>query len=108
MLYGDSYERLDKVIAAIGNNVSLVFREMDFGTRGFRQLTVWGRTGLERNTIHICFRKDGQETRRSVEFARQEDWGPQTFPLEPVYGMQEVTFLFLPGSRFDFESFQFD
>ncbi len=107
MLYGDSYERQDEVITAIGNNVSLVFDEMDFGTRGFCQLTIWGRTALARNTIHICFRKDGQEVRRSVEFARQEDWGPQTFPLEAVFGMQEVTFLFLPGSNFDFASFQF-
>lgn len=107
VLYGDSYERLDEAIVAIGNNVSLVFREMDFGTRGFHSLTVWGRTELDHNTIHIRFQRDGKEERRSVEFACQEDWGPQTFPLEPVYGMQEVTFIFLPGSNFDFESFQF-
>ncbi len=107
MLYGDSYERLDDAIAAIGNNVSLVFREMDFGTRGFSRLTVWGRTALDHNTIHLSFQKDGKEERRSVEFACQEEWGPQTFDLEPVYGMQEVTFIFLPGSNFDFESFRF-
>lgn len=107
MLYGDSYKALPEAITGIGNNVSLVFRELDFGTQGLRQVTIWGRTPLENNTIHICFQGADGEQRRIVEFAYQEDFGPQTFQLEPVCGMQDVTFLFLPGSSFDFQGFQF-
>ncbi|MCC8182337.1 MAG: DUF4982 domain-containing protein [Clostridiales bacterium] len=108
MLYGDSYHRTDDAVEEIGNNVSLVFRGMDFGERGFTRLTVRGRTALENNTIHVCFDSNGESQRRILEFTHQPDWGEQTFDLEPVYGMQDVTFLFLPGSSFDFKSFQFE
>lgn len=108
MLYGDSYRLAERSVNEIGNNVSLVFRELDFGTKGFTRVTIRGRTQLENNTIHICFVRNGETRRRIVEFSHQEDWGEQTFRLEPVYGMQDVTFLFLPGSQFDFMDFRFE
>lgn len=108
MLYGDSYRREEEGILDIGNNVSLVFRELDFGETGCRRVTIRGRTALENNSIHICFQGGDGEERRIVEFARQEDWGEQSFELEPVYGMRDVTFLFLPGSKFDFSRFRFE
>ncbi|MCD8354405.1 MAG: DUF4982 domain-containing protein [Clostridiales bacterium] len=107
LLYGDSYRETEEGVLDIGNNVSLVFRELDFGEKGSDTLSIRGRTELENNTIHILFHRDGVEERRTVEFARQPAWGTQTFRFAPVYGMQEITFLFLPGSRFDFQSFQF-
>lgn len=107
MLYGDSYRRTEEGILDIGNNVSLVFQELDFGPEGCHRVTIRGRTALENNSIHICFKGENGEERRIVEFARQEDWGEQSFALEPVYGMRDVTFLFLPGSKFDFGGFRF-
>lgn len=107
MLYGDSYRLGTHSVDGIGNNVSLVFRNLDFGAKGFTRLIVRGRTDLENNTIHILFEHDGETQRRAVEFARQPEMGGQTFALDPVYGMQDVTFLFLPGSNFDFMEFQF-
>lgn len=50
--------------------------------------------------------QDSQQ-RRVVEFPGSEDWTAVTFPLEPVYGKQDVTFLFLPGCDFDFLEFRF-
>ena len=47
------------------------------------------------------------QQRRVVEFPGSEGWTEVTFPLEPVYGKQEVTFLFLPGCDFDFMEFRF-
>lgn len=108
MLYGDSYRKTDEGILDIGNNVSLVFQALDFGQKGCRRITIRGRTALENNSIHIRFRGEDGEEWRIVEFTRQEDWGEQSFALEPVYGMQDVTFLFLPGSRFDFGAFRFE
>ena len=107
MIYGDSYQKSAGGVLDIGNNVSLVFRGLDFGQAGCRGIVIRGRTGLENNSIHICFSRDGAEQRRIVEFTKQEDWGEQTFALEPVRGVQDVTFLFLPGSRFDFKDFRF-
>lgn len=50
--------------------------------------------------------QDSQQ-RRVVEFPGSEDWTAVTFPLEPVYGKQDVTFLSLPGCDFDFLEFRF-
>lgn len=108
MVYGDSYRESPEGVLDIGNNVSLVFRELDFGEKGCRRVGILGRTALENNSIHICFQGEGGEERRIVEFRRQEDWGRQVFDIEPVCGLRDVTFLFLPGSRFDFSDFRFE
>lgn len=107
MVYGDSYVLAEDSVNGIGNNVSLVFRGLDFGGKGVHGVTVVGRTELENNTVHILFEGGGEAVRRVVEFKRQPEWGAQAFNFEPVYGKQDVTFIFLPGSRFDFRDFQF-
>ena len=107
MIYGDSFQRQPETICEIGNNVSLVFQSLDFGEKGCCGVTVRGRSDLENNTIHLSFQGAESQQRRILEFHCQPEWGSQTFRFEPVYGMQDVTFLFLPGCRFDFDSFQF-
>ena len=49
----------------------------------------------------------GEPERRVVEFGPQADWGEQTFTFAPVTGARQVTFLFLPGTQFDFDNFTF-
>lgn len=106
-LYGDSFERQADAITKIGNNVSVVFKSMDFGEKGSRTVRICGCTPLERNSIHIRFFDGEQEARRIVEFERREGFTEQTFLFEKISGIQEVTFIFLPGSSFDFKSFEF-
>ena len=106
-VYGDRFALTEEAVEGIGNNVSLVFREMDFGTRGFTGIAIRGKSKLENNTIHLRFEKDGEQLRRVVEFKGCEDWTERIFPLEPVYGKQDLTFLFLPGCDFDFLEFRF-
>lgn len=84
----------------------LVFREMDFGARGCTGIAIRGRSKLENNTIHLRLEGSDGQSRRVVEFPGSEDWTEATFPLEPVYGKQDVTFLFLPGCDFDFMDFR--
>ncbi len=107
MIYGDSFARSGGDVLDIGNNVSLVFQDLDFGDTGCRAVAICGRTALENNSVHILFARDGAEERRIVEFRRQREWGEQIFPIEPVYGARDVTFLFLPGSRFDLRKIRF-
>lgn len=106
-VYGDRFALTKEGVEGIGNNVSLVFRNLDFGSRGFSGIAIRGRSKLENNTIHLRFQGDGEPQRRLVEFVGSDDWREIQFPLEGVYGRQDVTFLFLPGCDFDFQSFRF-
>ncbi len=108
---GDSFDRQGARVLGIGNNVSLVFERMDFGTAGCTGLTLRGRSDLPANTVHLLFEPetpgDGVPERRVVEFGPQPDWGEQSFSFAPVTGRRRLTFLFLPGTQFDFDSFVF-
>ncbi len=106
-IYGDSFEMTESGVEKIGNNVSLVFRDMDFGEKGTDRLVIRGRSA-EQNTIHVRFSDGQEEIKQIVEFAATDTWKEQSFVLEKVCGKQEVTFVFLPGSCFDFEWLRFE
>lgn len=106
-IYGDSYTITADAITDIGNNVSLVFDDMDFGETGATKLVISGQSPLDKNTLHILFKGTDGESRQIVEFAYSEDYCEREFTLEPITGVQTVTFVFLPGSQFDFKWFQF-
>lgn len=106
VIYGDSYERLAGRVEHIGNNVSFAYEGMDFGVGGTHRITICGRTPLERNTIQLRFSGE-EESTQVVEFPHSAEYTCMTFELEPVYGNNRVTFVFLPGCSFDFEWFQF-
>ncbi|MDO7905316.1 glycoside hydrolase family 2 TIM barrel-domain containing protein [Paenibacillus sp. JX-17] len=106
-IYGDTFTRTATAIESIGNNVSLIFEDMDFGQETCSRIRICGRTSLDKNTIQILFSSPDGETRQLIEFEGSDRYNEQEFPLEPVSGRQTVTFLFLPGSQFDFRSFQF-
>lgn len=106
-LYGDSYRIAEDAVEEIGNNVSLEFTEMDFGEKGAEKLTVWGRAPEGNNTIHVRFYDGNHESKQIVEFPGGSEYTGHTFALLPVTGMVTVTFVFMPGSCFDFQAFQF-
>lgn len=106
-IYGDSFHRADECVEGIGNNVSLEFLEMDFGDTGASELTILGRAQNGNNTIHVRFYDGEKESKQIVEFIKSETYIEQTFNLTPVTGKVTVTFVFMPGSYFDFKSFRF-
>ena len=53
--YGDSFVRTEDAIEQIGNNVSLEFSDMDFGTDASDSIVICGRTPLQHNTIQLRF-----------------------------------------------------
>ncbi len=107
-IYGDSFTKEEDAIMGIGNNVSIEFDNMDFKESGAAAVTIWGRSSLPGNTIHIMFTtQDGESVRRVVEIKGTKDYEGQTFTIEPIRGKGKVEFVFLPGSDFDMKAFQF-
>lgn len=106
-LYGDDYLINNDSITGIGNNVTITFEDMDFGTKGFQKLILCGRSVID-NTIHIRFNSIGGEIVQLAEFQSCHDFTEREFALESVKGLQTVAFVFLPGSNFDFKWFRFE
>ncbi len=109
-LYGDSFQRNGNRVENIGNNVTLVYENMDFGLEGADKILICGRTPLAGNTIHIHFTPEGGETKnRMVEFrgGPSGEYTEQSFAFETLQGKGRLEFIFLPGSRFDMEYFLF-
>lgn len=107
-VYGDSFVKDGSSIRGIGNNVTLEFEQMDFGESGADRVKIFGYTPLEVNTIHICFtQENGEKRNRIVEFMGSKEKTEQYFTIEPLTGKGKIDFIFLPGSEFDFDAFQF-
>lgn len=107
-IYGDSFERTKQGIERIGNNVSLVFSGMDFKEAKALKLRIYGRAPKGKNTIHVRYFNGEDEIKQIVEFAQAAEWEEQEFTLQPIAGKWDVTFVFLPGSCFDFGWFRFE
>ncbi|MEG0566025.1 MAG: glycoside hydrolase family 2, partial [Hungatella sp.] len=106
-VYGDSFEVTADGITNIGNNVTVEFGELDFGEVGIRKVIICGKSHIEKNAIHIRFKGEEGEQKQLVEFPYTCEETVQEFVLEPVRGIQNLTFVFLPGSQFDFSWFRF-
>ena len=106
-IYGDSFRQEGTAVRSIGNNVSLIFEEMDFGNTEQCMLSIRGKTVLPVNTITVRIRNgEGKETTDAVDFTRSGGTD-QSFRVHTPGGDCTVTFIFLPGSSFDFDSFRF-
>jgi beta-galactosidase len=106
-IYGDCFTVTKDTIENIGNNVTIEFKEMDFGDNGIKKLIICGKSKIDKNTIHINFEGDNNVERQIVEIPYSADFKEYEFRLNKVTGKQKVSFLFLPGSSFDFKWFHF-
>jgi len=120
---GDSFQKQEDCITGIGNNVSLEFGNMDFGAEGTSRIVIEGRAVNGTNTVHIKFTpiEEGTGANDSIksvgigggstkiaEIPATAELSEHTVSLgECIKGKQNVTFVFLPGSCFDFKSFTF-
>ncbi len=106
-LYGDSYEICGERIVNIGNNTVITFKDMKLG-EGVGRICIKGRTLNDLNSIQLRTEKDGVRKIQLLEFTKAEDYTEMTFDIETLSGTNDVSFVFLPGSSFDFESFRFE
>ena len=108
MIYGDSYEKQGNAICGIGNNVTLAFESMDFGDKGTEKLVICGKTSHEMNDIRLLTEwEDGRKEQEALQFTYAEEATELIFDVAKKTGKAKVSFVFLPGSAFDFEWFQF-
>ena len=106
-VYGDSFKMRDNAIENIGNNVVIEFEDMDFTSQGLRSIRLCGRSHTDKNTINILFTNEAGQTKQVIEFPHSSSYVEHEFDLEPLVGKYKVSFVFLPGSNFDFSWFQF-
>ena len=106
-IYGDLFRVDGSSVKDIGNNVTLTWEDMDFGGEEEVFLEVRGHTPLPVNTITVRIRNgQGNETTGLADYAG-DGQAVQRFPIRVPAGNCSVSFVFLPGSAFDFDSFQF-
>ncbi|MBE5802697.1 MAG: DUF4982 domain-containing protein [Clostridiales bacterium] len=108
-LYGDTFTKTAEGVSGIGNNVSFEYREMDFEDSMQAVLVIDGATPLVGNPITIRMQDaQGNEYTEMVTFTGGKGRSEQRFAIAVPNGMCTVTFVFLPGSNFDFYSFRFE
>ena len=106
-VYGDSFQSTDSGIKHIGNNVTIQFDQMDLGEPEALKLIICGYTPLEKNAIQLRFASGEGEYVQLLEFEHRDQVSQQEFQVENRKGYQSLSFVFLPGSDFDFCWFQF-
>ncbi len=106
-IYGDDYSVSGERVEKIGNNVVLGFSGMDFG-EGTSYVTICGRTPNEVNTIQLRHTRDGVQQTQILEFAQADDYTERGFAINEISGVNDISFVFMPGSNFDFDWFTFE
>lgn len=105
-IYGDEFEISGHQVVNIGNNVVIDFGELDFG-EGATKVEIVGSTPNEINAIQIRYDDCGVQRTALVDFLNSIDYGTQTFDIEKISGKTSLSFVFMPGTDFNFDSFRF-
>ena len=107
-VYGDDYRIDGRRVADIGNNVIINYEGLDFGEGGSEALIISGETGNPMNQIQLRYPPAGG-AQKTVLLEFQQDGGrEQRFDIPKLSGVNDVSFVFMPGSRFDFDWFRFE
>lgn len=108
-IYGDEYKLLGRSVVGIGNNVIINYNSLDFGESGAHYLVINGATPNPVNAVQLRYTPKGGEQRSVfLDFICSEQPDEQRFDIPALIGEYDISFVFLPGSRFDFISFRFE
>ena len=108
-IYGDDYKLNGKTVEKIGNNVIINYDALDFGEKGASAITICGYTSNPVNAVQLRYTPaGGDQTSVLLEFKNTDGSGEQRFDIPKLTGINDVSFVFLPGSKFDFEWFRFE
>lgn len=108
-VYGDSFEKTERGIEGIGNNVSIIYSDLDFDGATRVRLSLHGHTHHQVQPINLrLMNAQGEDLNQLIEFAGHESADIQCFDLKALRGVCTLTLVFLPGSHFDFFDMQFE
>lgn len=109
-IYGDTYTEGSDAVTGIGNNVTLEFDGMNFGSRRMTHLILCGSSPIENNSIHLKVTDtvSGESRTELLEFRHSEGYEERRFDIGAVTGDTKIGFVFLPGSNFNFKYFKFE
>lgn len=107
-VYGDDYRIDGRRVADIGNNVIINYEGLDFGEGGSEALIISGETGNPMNQIQLRYTPAGGAQKTVLLEFQQDSGREQRFDIPKLSGVNDVSFVFMPGSRFDFDWFRFE
>lgn len=107
-VYGDDYRIDGRRVADIGNNVIINYEGLDFGEGGSEALIISGETGNPMNQIQLRYTPAGGAQKTVLLEFQQNGGREQRFDIPKLSGVNDVSFVFMPGSRFDFDWFRFE
>ena len=106
-VYGDDYMVNEHRVEDIGNNVVIEFNDMDFA-EGTDKVEITAKTPLDFCSVQIrATDKNGKQVTRLIEFPHADDYTAVVFDIEELKGLYNISFVFLPGTKFSIESFKF-
>ncbi len=108
-IYGDDYKLSERIVENIGNNVIINYDAFDFGEDGATAITICGYTANPTNAVQLRYTPaGGEQSSVLLEFRNTEGSSEQRFDIPKLTGVNDISFVFLPGSKFDFSWFRFE
>lgn len=108
-IYGDDYRISGRSVTGIGNNVIINYSAFDFGEGGADKLVICGKTENAADTVQLRYTPAGGEQKSVLlEFKHSDGESEQRFDIPRLTGVHDISFVFLPGTRFDFSWFRFE
>ncbi len=108
-VYGDDYKLNGRMVESIGNNVILNYDALDFGENGASAITICGYTPNPSNAVQLRYTPEGgEQSSMFLEFRNSDGQSEQRFDIPKLVGVNDISFVFLPGSKFDFNWFRFE
>ncbi len=108
-IYGDEYSIEGRSVVKIGNNVIINYDAMDFGENGASAITICGATANPEDTVQLRYTPvGGTQNSMLMQFAHSDGDSEQRFEIPKLDGVQDISFVFLPGTKFDFKWFRFE
>ncbi len=108
IIYGDTFKVNDQAVENIGNNVTLVFKDMDFSKGGAGRIALCWRSDLPKNSIQLLFEDEESKIMQNIAVEGGKSYISHVFSLnERITGSKTVSLVFLPGCSLDLAWIQF-
>ena len=107
-VYGDDYSITGRSVTGIGNNVIINYEGLDFGVAGTDELVISGVTRNPMNQIQLRYTPEGGSQKTVLLEFTQDGGREQRFTIPEITGVNDISFVFMPGSSFDFDWFRFE